>query len=144
MPEAQPDEHRQLAWEFGQSVPERQPQDRSPEIFRALGRQMTARLAASEHPVNSAGAVELALQASLDDLKSLLSPFARQRLMEYLIDQAPARSPDYRPGDPYFNATLASFGVEAVFNHIVRGLELSDPNQLVLDMGDGHGSAGSP
>ncbi len=144
MPESQPDKHQQLAWDFEEFAKGGRVKDRTPDVFRALGHQMASRLASSKQPVNSAAAVELALQASLTDIKSLLSPFAQHRLMEYLIDQVPGKTPDYRPGDPYFNATLASFGVDAVFNHIVRGMELSDPNQLALDVDDNYGSAGSP
>lgn len=144
MSEAQPDKHQQLAWDFEEFAKGGRAKDRTPDIFRAIGRQMASRLASSKQPVNSVGAVELAFEASLNDLKSQLSPFAQHRLMEYLIDQVPAKIPGYRPGDPYFNATLASFGVDAVFNHIVRGMELNDPNQLALDVDGGYGFAGSP
>jgi hypothetical protein len=132
----------QLALGFEGAAKHSMAMAKGPEIFKALGRQMVVRM--SKKGINSAPALGVAFESVLNDFKQDLSVNAQHRLLEYLIDHMPAEQTDYRPGNPYFSATLASFGVNAVFKHIVRGLELSDPNQLVIDTGHDYGPEPSP
>jgi len=124
----------QLAWDFETATKEGRPAKQAPEVFRALGRRTAIALATSKWPVISSAAVEMAFQSTLTDFRENLSPFAQAHLLEYLVDQMPAQVINYRPGDPYFMATLESFGVNAVFAHITRGVDLSEHEQLSFGM----------
>ena len=128
----------QLALVYNQAAMENQTTQRGLDIFRGLGRHMTGRLATSKEPINSSDGIEVAFEATLEEFKQRLSPLAQKRLMEYLIDHQPGLTYDYQPGDPYFMATVNSYGTDAVFEHITRGIVPEVGQQLQLEVDGGY------
>jgi hypothetical protein len=123
-----------LALALERSTMHGEPISGSEKVISSLMRQTNTILAVSKEPIISSDAVEIAFTNSLAQLKDRLSPRSQNSLLEYLIDYMPHDLADVKPNDMYFRGTLATFGVQALFDHVTRHNAASDYGQLKLDI----------